>query len=66
MTLYPDKKMSKEKHKNKLSIHQKEEIKKLLLDERPIRQEWIAEKFGVRQSLIAYYNRKLKPQQCQL
>lgn len=44
----------------KLSKEQKEEIKKLLSDERGIKQTWIAEKFGVQQTAIAYYKRKLK------
>lgn len=42
-----------------LTKEQQEEIKRLLSDER-IKQMWIASKFKVDQSTVAYYKRKLK------
>ena len=50
------------KNLSKLNGEKREKIIGLLLDERKIKQEWIAKKFGVNQSAIAYYNRKLKKQ----
>lgn len=48
------------KNLSKLNGEKREKIIELLLDERKIKQEWIAKKFGVGQSAIAYYNSKLK------
>lgn len=54
------------KYHAKLSKEQIEKIKEYLTCGLPIKQEWIAGQFGVRQSLIAYYNRKFKKERlCQ-
>lgn len=50
----------KTRYHSKLSKEQVNEIKAHLLDERGIKQDWIARKFGVNQSTIAHYNRQLK------
>lgn len=46
------------KHKNKLSPQQIEEIKELLMDD--IKQDWIAKKYNVRQSTIAFHKKQLE------
>lgn len=48
------------KNLSKLDNEKRQQIKELLLDERGIKQEWIAKQFGVSQGTIAYYNNKLK------
>lgn len=48
------------KHKNKLSPQQIAEIKELLMDERGIKQDWIARKYNVRQSTISFHKKQLE------
>lgn len=50
---------NKSRYLSKLNPEQLEKIKEYLLDERPIRQVWIAKQFGVAQCTIAYHKRKL-------
>lgn len=52
----------KSRYHAKLSKEQIEKIKEYLTCGLPIKQEWIANQFKVDQSLIAYYNRKIKLQ----
>lgn len=48
------------KYHSKLTEAQLQEIKQLLMDERGIRQVWIASRFGVNQSCIAYHKKRMQ------